>query len=507
VSKWLRHVFSPTRFSAAEAVLCFVSLVLVIWLLWPESQSPKVDQRAAWQQHLEESGRQRSKDLDKLRPVLEAEIATEDSQATKEAPSEAKPERRALAKPSELADRRKSGPRTEPIATPVARSETFETARSNAAQEQPDQRPGRAETEPEAVEVAETVTADPDAATPDDQVEPASNNPDELPTSEIKIAAYSSEALDSQAELEQRSDDGSEASIAALPNTDGFDVESSSSTHVRQRPRDDAPSWLRNAVTASLADDRPVIAVVIDDLGLNRSGTKAFNELQAPLTLAFLPYAGRIEAQTNAARDAGHEILVHLPMEPLGSAWPGPEALISSLGHDEFVKRLETNLNKIQGYVGVNNHMGSRLTIDRGRMDLVMRELRKRDVLFLDSKTSSRSVAGEMASRNGVPNTTRDVFLDHVIDIDKIRSQMALIERIARRTGSAVAIGHPHKATIEALRGWLPKLADRGFTLAPVSAVIARRACNDELLIAAETCGRYLQAQTRDAPGIPSGGG
>ncbi|MGI9451787.1 MAG: divergent polysaccharide deacetylase family protein, partial [Geminicoccaceae bacterium] len=341
-----------------------------------------------------------------------------------------------------------------------------------------------------------------DPATSDDQSAQPSSDPVELPKSEIKVAVYSTEAMDLQSAAKQPLVD-----TKIAPDAEGFDVESSASTHVRQRRRDDAPSWLRNAVTASLADDRPVIAVVIDDLGLNRSNTKALNALPAPLTLAFLPYAGKIEAQTDAAREAGHELMVHLPMEPFGSQWPGPGALVTSLDHDEFVERLEANLNRIKGYVGVNNHMGSRLTADRGRMDLVMRELRKRDVLFLDSKTSSRSVASEMASRNGVPNTTRDVFLDHVIDIDRIRYQMALIERIARRTGSAVAIGHPHTATIEAMKEWLPKLEQRGFTLAPLSAVIARRVCHDKLLITTKTCGRYLLAQKPNAPSTAAGGG
>jgi polysaccharide deacetylase 2 family uncharacterized protein YibQ len=151
--------------------------------------------------------------------------------------------------------------------------------------------------------------------------------------------------------------------------------------------------------------------------------------------------------------------------------------------------------------------MGSRLTSDPGRMDLVMRELRKRDVLFLDSKTSPRSVASEMASRNGVPNTSRDVFLDHVIDFETIRRQMSLVERIARRSGSAVAIGHPHVATIRALREWLPGLAERGIVIAPISAVVARRACHDGLLIAAETCGHYLQAQKPEPSTLTAGGG
>ena len=496
-------------------------LILVIWLLWPESQSPQIDQRAAWLQQLEGVERRHSEVLEERRPASRVASTDDHRQGSLETPPDAdlsnnKPKRRALAKPSELADRYDDRAR-QPVALPVARKETLEQVASLDAafdfEQELHHGSGKVDVDPKVAEPVESVALALEVVRPDDllssvdDAQQPSSSPAELPKPEIKVAVYSSEALDSQSAAEQPLVDGDAARIAALSGADGFEIESSALTHVRQRPRDDAPSWLRNAVTASLAENRPVIAVVIDDLGVSRSNTKALNALPAPLTLAFLPYAGKIEAQTDAAREAGHELMVHLPMEPIGSDWPGPGALITSLDHDEFVKRLRSNLDRITGYVGVNNHMGSRLTTDRGRMDLVMRELRKRDVLFLDSKTSPRSIAGEMASRNGVPNTTRDVFLDHVIDIHKIRNQMALIERIARRTGSAVAIGHPHNATIQALKEWLPKLGERGFTLAPLSAVIARRACHDELLITAKACGQYLQAQKPDAPSIAAGGG
>ncbi len=281
-----------------------------------------------------------------------------------------------------------------------------------------------------------------------------------------------------------------------------FDVEGPPLIDVERRPLDDAPTWMKNAVVASVNDDRPVIAVVLDDLGLNRRNTAAVNDLPAPLTLAFLPYAGRIEAQTQAARAAGHELLVHMPMEPLGPEWPGPDALTTRLDQDEFIVRLKKNLDRFDGFVGINNHMGSRLTADRSRMEVVMRELRERDVLFLDSKTNGRSVAGDMAGKNGVPNTSRDVFLDHVIDLDSIRRQLVRVEQVARRTGSAVAIGHPHNATIKALKSWLPELEARGFALAPISAVVARRSCDQGVLIATETCGQYLRVGSRPGPAL-----
>ena len=168
----------------------------------------------------------------------------------------------------------------------------------------------------------------------------------------------------------------------------------------------------------------------------------------------------------------------------------------------EFVERLLKNLDRCEGFVGINNHMGSKLTADSSRMEVVMQELRKRDVLFLDSKTSARSVAGDIAGDHGVPNTTRDIFLDNVIDVDAIKRQLLRAEQVARSIGSAVAIGHPHDATIEALREWLPNMEARGFALAPISAVVARRACSSGVLITDETCGRYLQVRKTTQPAL-----
>ncbi len=254
------------------------------------------------------------------------------------------------------------------------------------------------------------------------------------------------------------------------------------------------PTWLVNAVAPPLIDDRPEIAIMIDDLGLNRHNTAEVSALKGPLTLAFLPYAGALEPQTRAARAAGHELILHVPMEPIGVDWPGPDALLSSLSPSELLSRFRTQLRSFDGFVGVNNHMGSLLTADRSKMDEIMTELKARGLLFVDSRTTSKSVAAAEAQRLGVPHTERDVFLDNEADLNAIRRQLAATERIARRRGVAVAIGHPHDLTIEALRGWLPTLEERGFALVPISTVVARESCAHGLLTAADACGRYVSA-------------
>ncbi len=255
------------------------------------------------------------------------------------------------------------------------------------------------------------------------------------------------------------------------------------------------PPWLRYAaVAANPLDSRPVVAVVLDDLGLRRRLTTEIIGLPGPLTLAFLPYAGGVEKQAEAARRAGHELLVHVPMEPLGSEDPGPQALLTSLSDDEFLRRLRRDLARFDGYVGVNNHMGSKATADSRKMALIMRELGDRGLLFLDSRTTPLSVAGAQALRHGVPHAGRDVFLDNIADVGHITEQLRHVEAIARRTGAAVAIGHPYPETVAALSEWLPTLERRGFNLVPVTAVVAQRVCRDGTLPAA--CRAYAALHT-----------
>jgi polysaccharide deacetylase 2 family uncharacterized protein YibQ len=261
------------------------------------------------------------------------------------------------------------------------------------------------------------------------------------------------------------------------------------------------PTWLRNAVALQI-DSRPAIAVVIDDMGFNRRAGAAINQLRGPLTLAFLPSAAKLDEQTRAARAAGHELLVHVPMEPRGQAWPGPDALTSQLAPAELIGRLRAQLGSFRGFVGINNHMGSLLTTDPQRMGIVMAELRRLGLLFLDSRTTPQSIAAREAERIGVPNAVRDVFIDHDLDRASVLRALERAERIARQHGHAVVIGHPHDVTIEALRIWLPRLEARDIALAPVSAIVARRSCASGILLVADACARYAVAATAAERGM-----
>lgn len=235
---------------------------------------------------------------------------------------------------------------------------------------------------------------------------------------------------------------------------------------------DQLPPWQRYALPVTL-NNKPKIVIVIDDVGLDRRRARQTIELPGPLTMSFMAYAEDLNKQASAARDAGHELMLHVPMEPSSpNINPGPNVLLSGMPADELRKNIEWNLAQLDGYVGINNHMGSRFTADPEGMKVVVASLRKHGYLFLDSVTSGRSVAHETARDGGIPFAVRNVFLDHDDDLDAIRRQLRHTEQIARKTGLAIAIGHPRDKTIEALRDWLPKLDERGFQLVPMSSVV-----------------------------------
>ncbi len=231
--------------------------------------------------------------------------------------------------------------------------------------------------------------------------------------------------------------------------------------------------WRRFAALAPETGGRPMIAVVIDDMGVDRKRSARVIGFRGPLTLSFLAYADDLGRQTAAAAAAGHELLVHVSMEPVsGDLDPGPNVLLSELYPEELRRRLRWGLSRFGAYVGINNHMGSRFTADAAGMAVVMEELKRRGLLFLDSRTTDKTVAAALARRAGVPFAERNIFLDHVDDVATVQGRLAEVERLARRTGFAVAIGHPRDATITALAAWLEHVEERGFVLVPLTAVV-----------------------------------
>lgn len=239
---------------------------------------------------------------------------------------------------------------------------------------------------------------------------------------------------------------------------------------------DGEPAWKRYATaTAIPGGSKAVIAVVIDDVGLNLARTADVIGLPAPVTLSFMPYGEDLQAHVDKARTLGHEVMLHLPMQPESDKEdPGPKALLTTLPPQEMQDRVVWNMDSFTGYVGFNNHMGSKFTADQEGMGVVMREAAKRGLMFLDSRTTPHSKGTAAAARFGVPLLKRDIFIDNVATEAAVRAQLDKAVELARKRGVAIAIGHPHKATVAALQAWIPTLQD--VTLVPITALLNRPA-------------------------------
>jgi len=200
---------------------------------------------------------------------------------------------------------------------------------------------------------------------------------------------------------------------------------------------------------------RPVLAIILDDLGPDPAAARRALDLPARVTLSILPYAQTAPDLALEARARGHEVFVHLPMEPEGLDDPGPGALFGHLTPDELAARAAWALGRAPGASGFNNHMGSRLTASPAAMRAVFAAIKGRDLLFVDSLTSPASVAAETAQAAGLSALRRDVFLDHEPGLAAAEAQLARAAEIARTRGYAVAIGHPYPETFEAIEAFL----------------------------------------------------
>lgn len=220
------------------------------------------------------------------------------------------------------------------------------------------------------------------------------------------------------------------------------------------------------------SDGRPTIAIVIDDVGIDRARSERVLALPAEVTIAFMTYAEQPRQWGERARVAGHEYLVHVPMQPSGTVDPGPNALLMGLDAEELRRRLRWGLDRWDGFIGANNHMGSRFTESAPGMSLVMEEMRARGLLFLDSRTSAKSVAAAAAQQAAVPFAERNIFLDNEATPAGLQRQLSALEDLARKRGRAIAIGHPHDATLTALAAWVPTAQSRGLRVVPLTKVM-----------------------------------
>jgi len=217
----------------------------------------------------------------------------------------------------------------------------------------------------------------------------------------------------------------------------------------------------------------PRIALIVDDIGYDRAVVKKFLSLNLPITLSVLPKSPFTKSIVNEARKHHVEIMLHQPMEPFEYPRinPGPGTLLTNMTPDELVRQLIQNLDEMPFVSGVNNHMGSKMTASASQMRQIFSVLKQRNLFFIDSRTTEKTICRPSASLLQIPFGERDVFIDHFQDSDFIKKQLYELVRIATTHGDAIGIAHPYTKTYQVLKTCLPDLK-RKVRFVPVSEVV-----------------------------------
>jgi hypothetical protein len=237
-----------------------------------------------------------------------------------------------------------------------------------------------------------------------------------------------------------------------------------------------APAAGGNIVPSTI----PAIAICIDDMGGDEAGSAKAMALPRDVTLAFLPYAAGTPALAIQSKEMGHEVLAHVPMEPIGPSDPGPKAL--KIGATDNMDRLAWALARVPGLSGINNHEGSKFSGDAASLVPVVQMLSERRLFFFDSRTIGRSQIVRVSHQHGVESAGRDVFLDNVLTDAAVKARLNELADKAKKSGIAIAIGHPHGVTLRVLAAWLAE--DHGVRLVPVSEAIRLKTDRSALIAA-----------------------
>lgn len=229
---------------------------------------------------------------------------------------------------------------------------------------------------------------------------------------------------------------------------------------------------------AALAEKRPrgegKVAIIIDDLGYDLESINVIISLNKPLTVSILPDAPFARQTAEIAESHGLEVMLHLPMESINSQGNNGSRfeITSRMTHQEIFAALGECLSLLPNIKGVNNHMGSLITQERETMEVILSELKARDLFFIDSRTTEKSVAFKLASEMGLAAGRRDIFLDSDPATSSIQRQVRELIKLSQRKGKLIAIGHPYPETLSLLPHALQEIKKAGLKLVPVSEII-----------------------------------
>lgn len=219
----------------------------------------------------------------------------------------------------------------------------------------------------------------------------------------------------------------------------------------------------------------PLLAIVIDDWGYGWKAAADFLAFDRPLTVAILPHLPLSRAHAQEAHERGHQVILHLPMEPLAERWDLSEGTVTTaMASDEIEADVRAALASVPHISGVNNHMGSKATADPRVVADVLKTVKEEGLFFLDSRTTAESVVAVVARELGVRVLENDRFIDPDTDAQRVKERILLAARLAKRRGYAIAIGHVRPETYQGLIASLPEIDREGVYLAYLSDVLER---------------------------------
>jgi len=267
-----------------------------------------------------------------------------------------------------------------------------------------------------------------------------------------------------------------------LHNTGNFDPTTTNETELEIK-ESEKTTYDSEQYTDFIVDDlasseeetnfSPKAAFIIDDLGYETEVAKKMMELEYPITLSILPFLQYSEFTAEEGKKNNKEIMLHLPMEPNNSdANPGPGAIKSYMSEEEVREAVRKCILDFPYAIGVNNHMGSKITEDRKIMEIVLEEIKGCNLFFIDSMTSKNSIAYEVAQEMEIKTAVRSVFLDNENDMEYIKEQMLEVQKIALEKGEVIAIGHDRINTFYVLKRMIPELIRAGIEIVPVSELV-----------------------------------
>ncbi|MCC3861639.1 divergent polysaccharide deacetylase family protein [Pseudemcibacter aquimaris] len=236
--------------------------------------------------------------------------------------------------------------------------------------------------------------------------------------------------------------------------------------------------WKEYARPFEGAEERPRIAILVTDVGLNsKSSQAAIDNLPGQVDLAFSPYGRNLQDWMDKSRNRGHEGFLMIPTEPLNypDSDPGPHTLVADMSERENMSRLDWILSQVTGYVGVVNHMGSKFTASEEDMTPVITDLASRGLMLVDARSTRFSMAARLARRTGMPRAMNDRYIDNNLTPSNIQNELAELEKTANTFGAALGMARALPITINEIAEWSKTLEQKGIDLVPVTAIANRQ--------------------------------